>query len=297
MQELNHDLFTVSKTLPIQGYGTFSSGSTTTVVHPKKCMTYNADTGEALGVVGTDYQIMQPSECADLVEAVTGSAPTTMWDGSKMVMQAQMNSMLLPGDDQVNTQFTIINSFDGSSALTSMGLSFRMTCSNQLRMAFSMSKGNGFNVSIRHKGDWDSTLESFREACERIAKGQADFSNAVGTLVQKNVSSDDLDKLWKTCAPHVLGLKAVDLQEKNMERTTVKINEYISAVTMNYELERSEGCPDSMWLGANAVTKYIQHSYSAKGKKTDPSVRRVDNAVGRRSHLSASVFSEALSLV
>ena len=48
---------------------------------PNKCMTYNQETGEALGVVSTDYNIMQPQECYDLIEATCGSVENVRWDG------------------------------------------------------------------------------------------------------------------------------------------------------------------------------------------------------------------------
>ena len=52
---------------------------------PNKCMTYNQETGEALGVVSTDYNIMQPQECYDLIEATCGSVENVRWAGKTMI--------------------------------------------------------------------------------------------------------------------------------------------------------------------------------------------------------------------
>ena len=290
------ELFTVSKTSPIQGFGSTEYGGTTTISHPKKCMTYNSETGEPLGVVGTDYQIMQPQECADLVEKVTGNQPTVMWDGSKMIMQAKMNSgLLLPGDDQVDTKFTIINSFDGTSALTGMGLSFRITCANQLNMAFGQSKATGLRSSIRHKGDWDSKLDGFEKACAQVAKGQAIFSQHVDRLVKTDVNTRMINQFWQEAAPFVLNLNGGDLTPAAEESNKDKIRVFVNSCVETYNSERELGCPDSMWLAANAVTKHVQHSFAAKGRKTNQEVRRVDNAIGKRASITTNVMKHALT--
>lgn len=286
------NLFTVGKTSHILGYG-----GSDLIGMTNKCMTYNKETGEALGVVGTDYQIMQPQECADLVEKVTGQTPNVRWDGSKMIMQAPIKTMLLPGDDEVTTMFTIINSFDGSSALSSLGLSFRLFCSNQLRMAFYQAKNSGKFYTIRHKGNWDTKVDAFMEACERLADGQQTFQQNITRLVQKKVTSADIQNLWQTCTIHALGLTKADLKPEREEVTTLRIKEFVNSCTETYESERDRGAPDSLWLAANAVTKYIQHNRARRGRQANEDRRFVDNAIGKRSELSATIMREALSLV
>ena len=286
-------LFTVAKTAPISGVST-TGYRAHTISMPNKCITYNHETGEPLGVVGTDYQIMQPQECYDLVEKTCGSVENVRWDGKTMIMQGRMNSMLLPGDDEVNNMFTIINSFDGTSALHGLGISFRMFCSNQLGLAFSKATKSGNRYSIRHSGDWDSKVDAFREAFEGLAEGRFGFNQAVSTLVERKATSEDLNTLWQRVAPKVLGLTKTDLESKSAE---VKINQFVNATIETYETERAMGCPDSLWLAGNAVTKGIQHSIAKRGRKADADRRFVDNAIGVRSNLSSYVMRTALELV
>jgi len=289
------ELFTVAKTAPITGLSTTSYGDPS-ITMPNKCMTYNRETGEPLGVVGTDYNIMQPQECYDLVEKTCGSVDQVRWDGRTMIMQGEINQMLLPGDDQVDNMFTIINSFDGTSALHSLGISFRMTCSNQLNMAFRMAKSNGLKLSIRHSGDWDTKVAEFSRALDHIKEGRHQFSRSVATLVERKVDGDDIDKLWKSVGSRVLGLTKADFSEDKMESTSLKINGYVSALTEIYESERAQGLPDSLWLAANAVTKHVQHKTAKRGRKADADRRFVDNAIGLRANISSYVMSEALQM-
>jgi hypothetical protein len=256
-------------------------------------MTYVAETGQPLGVVGTDYNIMQPQECYDLIEKTCTSVDNVRWDGKTMIMQGHMNSMLLPGDDQVDNMFTIINSFDGSSSLHGMGISFRMMCMNQLNMAFKQTRQTGLRISIRHSGDWDSKVQTFEDTLDKIREGRFEFNRHVATLAERKVTSAEIQDLWSRVAPRVLNLTKADLET---EATRNKLNGFVNSCTQAYEEERDLGCPDSMWLAANAVTKYVQHSFAKKGRKTDQDRRFVDNAVGPRSKISSYVMTEALSL-
>ena len=95
-------------------------------------------------------------------------------------------------------------------------------------------------------------------------------------------------------APKVLDLTATDLESEAGE---LKVKGFVTNATATYEEERSLGCPDSMWLAANAVTKFVQHSIAKRGRKADADRRFVDNAIGGRSKLSSYVMREALELV
>ena len=289
------ELFTVAKSAPITGLSTTSYGQST-ISMPNKCITYVRETGEPLGVVGNDYNIMQPTEVYDLVENITGNAPTVRWNGKVMIMQSKINSMLLPGDDEVDTMFTVVNSFDGTSSLHAMGISFRMICHNQLNMALRQSKENNLRYSMRHKGDFDSKLEAFVQASESIARGHAQFERRVAALVQRKVTSGDIESLWKQVTPVVLNLTKNDIENKK-DLQELRIKGFVNYCKETYETERDRGIPDSMWLAANAVTKFIQHNESTRGRKVNEDTRYIDNAVGLRSKLISKVMNHALQEV
>lgn len=135
-------MFDVYKTDAIQGTASTPYGGTTTITGDK-VMTYRADTNECIGVVGADYQVMQPRDVRNLVEKVTGSETVdTHWDGRIMITQAPFTKMLLPGDDEVKSNFCVVNSFNGGTSLSGMGMSFRMFCSNQLSLAFKIGRAH-----------------------------------------------------------------------------------------------------------------------------------------------------------
>ena len=280
-------MFTVSKSQPIVAqcnHGIVNS--------PAHVLTYRTDTMEPLGVVSNGYEILQPDEAYDLVAATTGSNNvTTKWDGKKMIIQAPINRALLPGDDEVVTNFAVINSFDGTSSIYGLGISFRLFCQNQLNTAFRQSKANGTSNRIRHNGDFDYKLSQFKEACAAIGNGQRDFMKDVHTLVSTKVTQAKIEELWKKVVPHIMTFGNKDNQNE------AKISSFIQYATRTYEAEREMGAPDSLWLAANAVTKYIQHNVAGRGRKPDMDRRFVDCAIGGRAMTSAKVMRAALEMV
>jgi hypothetical protein len=94
-------------------------------------------------------------------------------------------------------------------------------------------------------------------------------------------------------APKVLGLTTAEIDSGAAE---TKVKTFVNSCIETFESERDLGCPESMWLAANAVTKGIQHNVAKRGRKADADRRFVDNAIGVRSKLSSYVMSTALTL-
>lgn len=285
-------MFTVAKTQPIVGYKT-EPGS---VVDPTRCLTYRTDTGEPLGVVGTGYEIMQPQECSDLVAQVTGNDNVeTIWDGKCMITQAPMKTMLLGGDDEVKSNFTVVNSFNGGTSLHGLGISFRMFCANQLNMAFDRANNSGTAQRIRHSGDWDSKVVEFTLACEAMSRSHERFKDNIKILAERrDMTAGTIRALFEKAAPIVLNLGGTPASES---ADLLKVSGFKDHCDATFQSERSQGAPESMWLVANSITKYVQHSFASKGRKTSENRRFVDNAVGPRSTKSSQVMRAALELV
>lgn len=283
-------MFDVYKTGNIQGEGKTEWGGTTTI-SSNHVMTYRADTNECLGVVGSDYQVMQPRDVRSLVEEVTGSDRVdTTWDGRTMITQAPFTKMLLPGDDEVISNFTVVNSFNGGTSLSGMGCSFRLFCSNQLSLAFKQAGSSLYR--IRHNGDWDAKVLEFNKAAVNVRQKQVDFAETVRVLVKREVSQDTLNELWSAVIPTVLDISG---KEDDRDKDLIKLNAYRTSVQNTFDEENSNGAPATMWLAANAVTKFVQHSVAKKGRKTDDNRRFVNNTIGRGARTTNEVMRAALA--
>ena len=286
-------MFTVAKTYPITGCSQVEDRPSGIITDPNRCITYRTDTGEPLGVVSNDYQILQPSEAEELISIVTNNKVETRWSGTKMMYTAQISEMDL-GNDPVNSHMVLVNSFDGSSSVTTMGTTFRLCCSNQLSMAFRAAKKRGTWFKIRHNGDFAQKILDLKDNLNSIRIQQGQWRQLISPLVNSDVNKNWLDELWKKAAPTALALTG-DL--KKSESEAAKISSYLQYCNDVFDNEVEGGCKPSKWLGANAVTNYIQHNVGSRGRKPDMDRRYVDCTIGDRAKKTNIVMNTALELV
>ena len=287
-------MFTVAKTYPITGCSQVEDRPSGIITDPKRCLTYRTDTGEPLGVVSNDYQVLQPSEAEELVRIVTNNEVETLWSGTKMMYQAKISDMDL-GNDPVNSNFLLVNSFDGSSSVMTMGSTFRLNCANQLSMAFRAAKKTQSYFRITHNGNFDDKLRDLRHHLDGIRIQENNWRKAVSPLVNRDIRGTDLDTLWKQAAPIALELTG-DL--RNSDKESRKIGSYITYCNEVFDKEVNElGCRPTLWTAANAVTHYVQHNLSTRGRKPDMDRRYVDCAIGLRASKTNKVMQSALEMV
>ena len=286
-------MFTVAKTYPVTGVSQVEDRPNGVINHPDRCLTYRTDTGQPLGVVSNDYQILQPSEAEELVSIVTDNDVETRWSGNKMMYTAKISEMDL-GNDAVNSHMVLVNSFDGSSSVTTMGTTFRLCCSNQLSMAFRAAKKRDSWFKIRHNGDFAQKILDLRDNLKSIRIQQSQWRTSISPLVSSDSTTGWMNDLWKKAAPKVLALTG-NLQKS--ENEAAKIASYIQYCTATFEKETEMGIRPSKWLAANAVTNYIQHNQGTRGRKPDADRRYIDCAIGGRAAKTSDVMSLALELV
>jgi hypothetical protein len=281
-------MFTVRKTNAIIGTIPYD---TETVVSPKQCMTYRDDTLEPLGVVSKDYPIIQPFELMDLMRIVTNEEPEVKWNGSKMLISAPMATMDL-GNDEVTARFNILNSWDGSTSMYGMGSTFRLVCYNQMSMLFRTAKQKNQIIKIRHTRNFSDRLDDFRDMLNRVKTHQSTWNTNVSALVNRQIkSTEELRNLWQT----VSHLALPDIT--NEADRAVKFKGFVNYCTETFESEQATGIKPSYWLAANAVTKYIQHYTSGRGRKADQDTRYIDCTIGQRSQRTSKVMELALAEV
>jgi|TARA_R100000084_G_scaffold108911_1_gene73057 hypothetical protein len=286
-------MFTVAKTHPITGVCEGHDGDNGIINDPSHCLTYRTDTGEPLGVVGINYEILQPAEAEELVSIVTNKPVETRWSGKKMMYTAEISQMDL-GNDPVHSHMVLVNSFDGTSSVTTMGTTFRLCCSNQLSMAFRSAKKNDSWFKIRHNGDFQQKLEDLKENLNGIRVQESNWRKTVSPLVNADVNKDWLESLWKKAAPMAMNLTG---EYSKAQNEAAKISAYLQYCNDIFDREVEQGCRPSKWLGANAVTNYIQHNLAKRGRKPDMDRRYVDCAIGLRAAKTNKVMATALEMV
>jgi phage/plasmid-like protein (TIGR03299 family) len=239
---------------------------------------YRSDNNEALSVVSSRYQIVQPYDVLeffrDLVETKGFQIETagSLFGGSRIWALARINrDEVIKDGDKVSGYLLLSTSCDGGLATSAQFTSVRVVCNNTLRMANHDTDQKGFTkISIPHSTKFDPVAV-------KIALGVADkrfdtFISEGRKLAEKMISDDAKDDFLK-----LLLKDTTDAQDISKTKAYQTINNLYNGAA---------------WGLLNAVTQYVDHEKPAKS--TD---YRLDAAwYGSGAKLKDRAFELALAM-
>lgn len=287
------------------------------------------DTGAALGVVGSRYQIIQNRDGYRFLDKVMGdfqakyATAGAVRGGAKIWMQValpQSNFEVVRGDE-VQAYATFFNVHDGSGKAHVFSTTTRVVCNNTLRIGLT-DKGKG--IGIRHSGNIEASIADAQEALGLAVTGFKKFEEQAHVLVRTpvmnprgffgNVLDNVLDITQAKAqmgaarladADYLAGMiktaearnKAEVSYAKAIERRTNILDDILE----RYESSRNtvSGIGGSAWAALNAVTEHVNHSDFGRkvGSETERAGRRLEDLLdGDRDELSQVALREALAL-
>lgn len=135
--------------------------------------TVRKDNNRTLGVVGSNYGVVQNSKAFEFIDIITsgklgGNRPVietagVLGDGERMYVTAKMPTDLYIGDnknDPINDYILFTNSHDGSGAVTVLFTPIRVICQNMLNMVFNQARNK---LVFRHSSRVNERLEWEKE--------------------------------------------------------------------------------------------------------------------------------------
>lgn len=279
----------VNKTNGIEAGGVYTN---------KYCALIRSDNNEILSVQSIGYQPFQNLELFQLAYTlgadVKVESALSMRGGRKVVCLLRGDSFAPSNSktDQVARYLALINSHDGSLALSCLPTSVRIQCANTLSMAVAQGVKNTFKVT--HTGNMEQKKKAMEEALLRYKNTGALFQEKVEILSRKLVSTEDLQRFWlDVWGELVEPVVANPTNEKEAANRAAAARE-IATWSQTFDLERAAiNGPASLWQAANAVTKNIQHR---KTKRSFDSLAYY-NLMGAGQDKSITVMRKALALV
>lgn len=231
--------------------------------------TYRNDTHEVLGVVGNRYQPVQNIEGFNLFDAVTGTGEAkyhtvgTLNGGRRIWLLAKFaDGILLDNGEQIDSYMLLMNSHDGSSALTMRWTDIRVVCQNT------------FEAAKRDRSDTQKGLQRFyarhirnillkaneaREILQLQTEYRKTLEEEINTLVDKAWDAHDMERLTYTL------LELDTTRPIDAQNGTTKVN----AETITGLFRSGIGnSGKSAWDAFNAVTEFTSH-YKGHGRSVD----------------------------
>lgn len=158
-----------------------------------------------LGVVSDAYRITQTRDTFRALETIIGEHEMAV-ETAISLSGGQVNTLLLRRPeavtivgDAVMPYLLIVNSFDGSHALTFASTPIRVVCSNTLAMA--MAGNRTRKASVRHTGDIDEKLDEVRRAMGLADTYIDSLAETAESMSKTKLSAKDIARLIKATIP------------------------------------------------------------------------------------------------
>lgn len=262
---------------------------------PERKAVVRSDTNQVLGVVGNSYVPVQNYQCFGFLDSVVADEKLryhtagALGQGERVWMLAQLPGQIrVKNSDDVTEQFLLLsNSHDGSAALRVYFTPIRVVCANTLGMAERRSRGQG--VSIIHKGDLSAKVGEAQDILGFAKRFYDDLDERINHLAGHYPSQEQLSRYFASLYPD---------REDGKNRRAQNVREELQRL---FEEGIGQDIPEvrhSTWAAFNAVTEYVDHHRSTRGRTPDErAARRLDSAwFGSGARLKSEAWKLALEM-
>lgn len=219
----------------------FSDISTT------KCAIVREDKKKVIGVVGEDYQPFQNSELYDLIQTLSHATDRKIANGgffsngSKVYMQIKTSNLSI-GADIVEGYITVINSFDGSTALSFGNTNRTISCSNTFHGVYKQ-----LSTRIRHNVSMKLRVDEVMADYERFIENEKEMFKTIKRLSEQTLNREVVEGIEKA----FFNIKDYD----NMSTRKENLLKDFRLAMSNEVGEKGE----NVWGAFSGLTKYTTH--------------------------------------
>jgi len=220
--------------------------------------TVRDDTNTVLGIVGARYEVKQNSELFNFFDPVIDRDKRIYHSGGVLKrgrivwLLAKLDaSFYAVPDDRVDSYILLASSHDGSMHITIKHTPIRVVCWNTLSAAL---MGSETMVRIKHTRYAHNELRAAHKLMGLTTKSMEQMHELVDVLLSRKVSTRFMRTFVESLFPST----------RNREKRPK--NKHLEPIEMLFVNEPNSlpGMQRSGWALYNAVTEYIDHSWSAK---------------------------------
>lgn len=254
--------------------------------YPDRFVTWRGDSKAGLGIVSTDYRIVQCDEAFNALSVVLNEndlryETAGALKGGKVVwLLARMPEALSIRGDMHEAFVLLSTSHDGSEKVRIRPTVVRVVCDNTRNLALA---GWAREIEFMHTDAFDDEVEDARKAFEKAESTFKSFANEAERLQELVVPAQESDKLIEKFADRAAWAR---LSRRQMEEALVSglvldnvLNEtvrrrerwklVVERVHQNLrtEQELANSREVTAWLLSNAMTEFVDHQRSgARGE-------------------------------
>lgn len=269
-----------------------------------------ADTLEVLGVLSNQFRPIQNAECFQILDDIAGTAGAiyhtagSIKGGRKVWALVKLPGNLVVGpDDTVDQYLALMNSHDGSMALTIRFTPVRIVCNNTLNLAFDIDetgrqRRTADAIYIRHSESADVRIEEVKRVLGIAAKSFTEAGESYRAMSAMQISNVLLKDYLETVVPMVL--PSTTPKAEDLEAAATRQSEIHQAVIRCFEGGRGSDLATSkgtVWGAYNAVTEYVDHVYPVLRDGSTSKSRQESALFGTYAQMKRRAYSEAVALL
>ena len=262
---------------------------------PQRRAIVRSDTQEVIGVVGKSYVPVQNRQAFGFLDSLVADGQLryhtagALGKGERVWMLAKLPSEIsVKGSEDITEQYLLLsNSHDGSSSLRIFFTPVRVVCATTLGAAERRGRCQG--VSIVHRGDLDAKVSEAQSILGLATRFYAGMQEKMDSLASYRPSRTQVEEYFAKLYPD-------QMDSANRRSSNIR-----SKLIVLFEHGRGQNIPEtrlSMWSAFNAVTEYVDHHRSTRGRnEVDRVSRRMESAwFGSGAQLKAKAWEAALAL-
>ena len=229
---------------------------------PGAFFTVREDTNAVLGVVGSQYTVIQNDNVFKLLEPVVDEGACIYETGGSLMGGRKVWALAkLPGehyivkDDRVNDYILVVIAHDGSMTFTAMHTSIRVVCNNTLSAALSFGgDAESPRISIKHMPGYQHQINIAHKILGLSTKASAQASVFFSELAVKAMSAEQLTKFSRYIFP--------SKREEEQKNADARIQLLRDRLMLGFEADINNLDPEhkhTAWAAYNSLTDMIDH--------------------------------------
>jgi len=241
--------------------------------------------GRVLGAVHPNFKVLQNRDGAELFDSLFGKGAGVYHTGGYLkkgevvwLMAKLPDSIVLPGEDKLDTYLLFSNSHDGTLPIDIRLTTVRVVCNNTLTLA--LRKKDQAHVFRRgHNGSYEVIKAEAEAFFKSVLIQQADTKTAMEKLVQAKCSDDAFVAFLKKLLPDPTRPTSADANRaiaRGFDTRTATIAEQRDQI-MGVHLNGHK-VPDqpkivispaekNWWGGLNSITAWVDHVSEVEGDR------------------------------
>ena len=237
---------------------------------PDYCATIRKDTGDVLGVVGKDYEVVQNKDAFTFFDSIVGGdgiqyeTAGALGKGERIFITAKLPGYIKVGqEDLIEKYLFLTTSHDGFGSITAAFTPIRIVCANTLNAAM---RNRTNSIRIRHTANAKEKLEQAHKVMGIANQLSIELEEVFNNWTKVKITDPELQRLIQLAmVPNKEVLE--NIQACKWDQLSTCFNNMCNSVyeyALSSPTQQTETTKGTLFGAYNSVTGYFQNVRSYK---------------------------------